>query len=80
MVYRHDDGLHDVLFLPPAEPRLPAGAAEEIATTLVDGELGEERRMVAVDVVEVVTAWSDREAAGAVPLRSGALARALERP
>lgn len=79
MVYRHDDGLCDVLFRPPTEPRLPGSEAERIATTLVDGELGEERRMVAIDRVEVVTAWSDREAAAAAPLRPGDLARALER-
>lgn len=74
VAYRFDDGVSDLVFRPPPTDASPA-TLWLVASTIVDGELGEARAIEVVHQVEVVAAFEPRAAPRAQRVTSGLLAR-----
>ena len=74
VAYRFDDGVSDLVFRPPPTDASPA-TLWLVASTIVDGELGEARAIEVVHQVEVVAAFEPRAAPRAQRVAPGLLAR-----
>ena len=77
VLYKFKDGTYDLLFKPDAAQALSDEYLDYAGTIIVDGELGEERRMELVGDIEVVKAWDEGAMRFARKLEPGLLARLL---
>ncbi len=76
VVHRFKDGLRDIVLVSD-DSGLSLDDRQLIATTIVDGEVGEGVRIDKVNDIEVVEQFTDRERPAARRLVAGLLARAL---
>jgi hypothetical protein len=78
VVYKLKNGMYDILF----KPNTTMGLKEEhlywAATIILDGELGEEKRIEKIAGVEIVSDWSDDTRKSARALEVGMLNRIIK--
>lgn len=80
IAYKFKDGTYELLFRPDASRRLAKEYLNYAATIIVDGELGEERRMELVATIEVVSSWEKNLGTRAKKLEPGLLVKLLIPP
>jgi hypothetical protein len=78
VAYRFDDGTYDLVLKPDRDQGLPDDYLGWAATIIVDGELGEEKRIEAIGNIEVLKAWDKDAAKSARKLEVGLLKKVIE--
>lgn len=77
VAYKFKDGRFDLDFRPDEASSLPQNEAHLAATIIIDGELGEERRMALVGDVGIVDSWDENVSRSARRLEVGLLAKVI---
>jgi len=77
VAYKFNDGTYDLIFKPHLGKTLTEDYLHWAATIIVDGELGEEKRMERIGKIEIVTSWDEKAAPSARKLEIGLLEKVL---
>ena len=78
VAYEFNDGTYDLMFRSNSTQDLSEDYLNWAATIIVDGELGEEKRMKAIGNIEVVEAWDTKAAPAARKLEVGLLSKVID--
>jgi hypothetical protein len=73
VVFRFDDGMHDILFKAPGNCLLSKEDKDLAGTILVQGEIGEKKMLEKVNVIEVVEEWKADDKKSARKMEVGLL-------
>ena len=73
VAYKFSDGTYDLLFKPDIGVTLTEDYLYWAATIIVDGEIGEEKRMEMIGNIEILTVWDEKAAPLARKLEIGLL-------
>jgi len=77
VAYRFEDGTYDLIFRPNRGHKLPEDYLYWAASIILDGEMGEEKRIELIKNIEIVKSWDETAAKSAQPVRVGLLANLL---
>jgi hypothetical protein len=77
VLYKFSDGVFDLLFIPHGMEQMPRQVQYFASTILLDGEIGEANRIELIREVEIVSAWSEKQAKFARKVEPGLIPRLL---
>jgi len=78
VAYKFKDGTYDLVFKPNSSNELSEEYLYWASTIIIDGEIGEERRMRKVGKVEIVATWDNKSAGNARRLELGLLEKIIK--
>lgn len=77
LLYKFPDGVYDVLLKPDPSDQSGDERYCALANILLDSEIGEEKRILLIDCIEIVREWDEAQAKAKNILRKGELQRLI---